>query len=79
MLEHLRPPALVVEGGGTEELRSRARSNRILTLRAGQRFGDLPAELVRPPAWMYSFDLGELGTTPVLGPSCRRSTARGWS
>ena len=69
LVEHLWLPALVVEGpGGVDELRSRARSSRVLTLSAGDRLGDLAAELARPPAWMYDWDLGELGTPPVLGP-----------
>ena len=68
MIEHLWLPALVVEGDGADELRGRARSSQVITLRAGQTLGDLAEEIVRPPAWMYPWDLGELGTTPVLGP-----------
>ena len=69
MLEHLWLPALVLAGdGGADELRRRARSRHVITLPAGREFRDLVPEIARSPGWMYSWDLGELGTTPVLGP-----------
>lgn len=35
---------------------------------SAQGTGGLEAELARPPAWMYPWNLGEAGTPPLLGP-----------